>query len=108
MHSLVLREAGPCINHSARYPAKVIASLVHVSLLGRRYSGLVVTDGLQIPHAIHMNVFLCRYEYVVNIPNSMTILPEMMPMALVMAQRKLTGWYHWQQKWQCSAAAVPQ
>jgi len=67
-----------------------------------------VTDGLQIPHAIHMNVSLCRYEYVVNIPNSMTILPEMMPMALVMAQRKLTGWYHWQQKWQCSAAAVPQ
>lgn len=37
---------------------------------------------------------IARYEFVVDVPNSMTILPEMMPMALTMAQRRLTGVYN--------------
>lgn len=31
------------------------------------------------------------YKKVVNIPNSMTVLPELLPMAVEMSKRKLTG-----------------
>lgn len=34
---------------------------------------------------------IIRYDKVVNIPNSMTVLPELLPMSLEMARRKLTG-----------------
>lgn len=34
---------------------------------------------------------IAHYEKVVNIPNSMTVLPELLPMGLEMARRKLTG-----------------
>lgn len=33
----------------------------------------------------------CRYNKVVNIPNSMTVLPELVPVAIEMSKRKLTG-----------------
>jgi hypothetical protein len=32
-----------------------------------------------------------RYNKVVNIPNSMTVLPELVPVAIEMSKRKLTG-----------------
>jgi len=34
---------------------------------------------------------IVKYEKVVNIPNSMTVLPELLPMSLDMARRGLTG-----------------
>merc|ERR1712032_560410 len=34
---------------------------------------------------------IAHYEKVVNIPNSMTVLPELLPMSLTMAERKLVG-----------------
>merc|ERR1712032_1772093 len=34
---------------------------------------------------------IAHYDKVVNIPNSMTVLPELLPMGLEMARRKLTG-----------------
>lgn len=37
---------------------------------------------------------ICKYRRVVNIPNSMTILTEMLPVSLTMAERKLTGVYN--------------
>jgi hypothetical protein len=37
------------------------------------------------------NCLLCRYNKVVNIPNSMTVLPELVPVAIEMSKRKLTG-----------------
>lgn len=37
---------------------------------------------------------IAKYDKVVNIPNSMTVLPEMMPIALEMARRGLTGVYN--------------
>jgi len=37
---------------------------------------------------------ISKYEKVVNIPNSMTVLPEMMPISLEMARRGLTGVYN--------------
>lgn len=33
----------------------------------------------------------CRYDKVINIPNSMTVLPELLPLSIEMARRKLTG-----------------
>lgn len=33
----------------------------------------------------------CVWLQVIDIPNSMTVLPELLPIALEMAQRKLTG-----------------
>ena len=32
-----------------------------------------------------------RYDKVIDIPNSMTVLPELLPMSVEMARRKLTG-----------------
>lgn len=37
---------------------------------------------------------ICKYRRVVNIPNSMTILTEMLPVSLLMAKKKLTGVYN--------------
>ena len=34
---------------------------------------------------------IVKYEKVVDIPNSMTVLTELLPVSLVMAQRKVTG-----------------
>lgn len=34
---------------------------------------------------------LCRYDKVIDIPNSMTVLPELLPLSIEMAKRKLTG-----------------
>ena len=34
---------------------------------------------------------IIKYEKIVNIPNSMTVLPELLPLSIAMAQRKLTG-----------------
>lgn len=32
-----------------------------------------------------------RYDKVIDIPNSMTVLPELLPLSIEMARRKLTG-----------------
>ena len=34
---------------------------------------------------------IIKYEKVINIPNSMTVLPELIPYSVTMAERKLTG-----------------
>lgn len=34
---------------------------------------------------------IVKYERVVNVPNSMTCLTEMLPVSVIMAERKLTG-----------------
>ena len=34
---------------------------------------------------------ILKYEKIVNIPNSMTVLPELLPMSIEMAKRGLTG-----------------
>lgn len=34
---------------------------------------------------------IIKYDKVIDIPNSMTVLPELLPMAIEMAKRKLTG-----------------
>jgi len=48
-----------------------------------------IGDDLEFPRNFVYKI--AHYKKVVNIPNSMTVLPELMPMALKMAQRKLTG-----------------
>jgi len=37
---------------------------------------------------------ITKYEKVVNIPNSMTVLSDLMPISVIMAERKLTGIYN--------------
>ena len=37
---------------------------------------------------------IMKYDNVVNIPNSMTVLYELLPASLVMSQKKLTGIYN--------------
>mmetsp|Transcript_28232 Transcript_28232/g.28520 ORF Transcript_28232/g.28520 Transcript_28232/m.28520 type:complete len:312 (+) Transcript_28232:42-977(+) len=44
---------------------------------------------------------IVKYDRVVNIPNSMTCLTEMLPISLIMAQRKLTGVYNF-----CNPGAI--
>ena len=44
---------------------------------------------------------IVSYEKVVNIPNSMTILSDLLPISLVMAERKLTGIYNF-----CNPGAI--
>ena len=44
---------------------------------------------------------IIKYDKVVNIPNSMTVLTEMLPVSLIMAQRKLTGIYNF-----CNPGAI--
>lgn len=34
---------------------------------------------------------IIKYNKVVNIPNSMTVLPELIPLSIEMSKRKLTG-----------------
>lgn len=44
---------------------------------------------------------IVKYDKVVNVPNSMTVLYEMLPAALVMAEKKLTGVYNF-----CNPGAI--
>jgi len=44
---------------------------------------------------------IVKYDRVVNIPNSMTTLTDMLPVSLVMAERKLTGVYNF-----CNPGAI--
>ena len=44
---------------------------------------------------------ITSYEHVVNVPNSMTVLTEMLPVALIMAERGLTGIYNF-----CNPGAI--
>ena len=42
-------------------------------------------------HCAHPQTQIIKYDKVVDIPNSMTVLPELLPYSLEMARRKLTG-----------------
>jgi dTDP-4-dehydrorhamnose reductase len=44
---------------------------------------------------------IVKYDKVVNIPNSMTVLTELLPISLIMAERKLTGIYNF-----CNPGAI--
>jgi hypothetical protein len=44
---------------------------------------------------------IIKYDRVVDIPNSMTVLTEMLPISLIMAERKLTGIYNF-----CNPGAI--
>lgn len=44
---------------------------------------------------------IVSYDRVVNIPNSMTVLSELLPISLIMAERKLTGIYNF-----CNPGAI--
>eukprot|EP00416_Gambierdiscus_australes_P018310 CAMPEP_0171078550 /NCGR_PEP_ID=MMETSP0766_2-20121228/14709_1 /TAXON_ID=439317 /ORGANISM="Gambierdiscus australes, Strain CAWD 149" /LENGTH=322 /DNA_ID=CAMNT_0011535689 /DNA_START=54 /DNA_END=1022 /DNA_ORIENTATION=- len=44
---------------------------------------------------------ICQYERVVNIPNSMTVLSELLPISLIMAERRLTGTFNF-----CNPGAI--
>ena len=44
---------------------------------------------------------ICRYDKVVNVPNSMTVLSDMLPASLKMAEAKLTGVYNF-----CNPGAI--
>lgn len=44
---------------------------------------------------------IVSYDRVVNIPNSMTVLTDMLPVAMAMAERKLTGIYNF-----CNPGAI--
>lgn len=37
---------------------------------------------------------IIKYDKVVNVPNSMTVLTDLLPVSLVMAERKFTGIYN--------------
>jgi len=44
---------------------------------------------------------IVKYDRVVNIPNSMTVLTDLLPISLIMAERKLTGIYNF-----CNPGAI--
>lgn len=44
---------------------------------------------------------IVKYEKVVNVPNSMTILTDLLPVSLIMSERKLTGVYNF-----CNPGAI--
>lgn len=44
---------------------------------------------------------IVKYDRVVNIPNSMTVLTDLLPISLIMAERKLTGVYNF-----CNPGAI--
>jgi len=44
---------------------------------------------------------IVKYDRVVNVPNSMTVLTELLPVSLIMAERKLTGIYNF-----CNPGAI--
>lgn len=48
---------------------------------------------------------IVKYDKVVDIPNSMTVLHDLLPVSLIMAQRKLTG-THRAALWLCSGVAA--
>lgn len=51
-----------------------------------------IGDDLEFPRNFIYKI--SKYDRVVNIPNSMTVLPELMPISIEMARRKLTGIYN--------------
>jgi len=65
---------------------ELLAAYPHVLNLRVR---MPITDDLEFPRNFIYKI--AHYKKVVNIPNSMTVLPELLPMALEMAHRKLTG-----------------
>mmetsp|Transcript_21923 Transcript_21923/g.61274 ORF Transcript_21923/g.61274 Transcript_21923/m.61274 type:complete len:306 (-) Transcript_21923:114-1031(-) len=48
-----------------------------------------ITDDLEFPRNFIYKI--AHYEKVVNVPNSMTVIPELLPMAVKLAQRRRTG-----------------
>ena len=44
---------------------------------------------------------IVKYDRVVNVPNSMTVLTELLPASLIMAEKKLTGIYNF-----CNPGAI--
>lgn len=44
---------------------------------------------------------IVKYDKVVNVPNSMTVLTELLPISLIMAERKLVGVYNF-----CNPGAI--
>jgi len=44
---------------------------------------------------------IVKYEKVVNVPNSMTVLTDLLPISIVMADKKLTGIYNF-----CNPGAI--
>jgi len=44
---------------------------------------------------------IVKYDRVVNIPNSMTVLTDLLPVSLIMSERKLTGIYNF-----CNPGAI--
>jgi len=51
-----------------------------------------ISEDLEFPRNFIYKI--SRYAKVVNIPNSMTVLPELMPISIEMAKRRLTGIYN--------------
>jgi len=51
-----------------------------------------ISEDLEFPRNFIYKI--AHYKKVVNIPNSMTVLPELMPISLRMAKRRLTGVYN--------------
>eukprot|EP00343_Euplotes_focardii_P007437 CAMPEP_0205819942 /NCGR_PEP_ID=MMETSP0206-20130828/2480_1 /ASSEMBLY_ACC=CAM_ASM_000279 /TAXON_ID=36767 /ORGANISM="Euplotes focardii, Strain TN1" /LENGTH=671 /DNA_ID=CAMNT_0053114115 /DNA_START=42 /DNA_END=2057 /DNA_ORIENTATION=- len=51
-----------------------------------------ITEDLEHPRNFIAKI--AKYEKIVNIPNSMTVLPELLPVLVEMARRKLTGVYN--------------
>ena len=51
-----------------------------------------ISEDLEFPRNFIFKI--SRYPKVVNVPNSMTVLPELMPMSIEMAKRNLTGIYN--------------
>ena len=49
---------------------------------------------------------IVKYDRVVNVPNSMTCLTEMLPVSVIMAERKLTGMYFNERKLSQDEAGV--
>ena len=67
----------------------LLSSYTHVLTLRVR---MPISEDLEFPRNFLYKI--SRYPKVVNIPNSMTVLPELMPMSVEMAKRKLKGIYN--------------
>lgn len=69
-----------------------------VEKLAKTYHNvLVLRVRMPISDDLHSRNFItkiCKYRRVVNIPNSMTVLTEMLPVSVTMAKRGLTGVYN--------------
>ncbi|OAY69765.1 Bifunctional dTDP-4-dehydrorhamnose 3,5-epimerase/dTDP-4-dehydrorhamnose reductase [Ananas comosus] len=63
----------------------------------KEYINLHITEKVRMPISSDLSnprnfiTKITRYEKVVNIPNSMTILDELLPISIEMAKRNLTG-----------------